>query len=236
MLAPISRRRLYHEVAERLLEGIRNGEFPPGSKIPSERDLMTVFQVGRPAIREALQTLDRMGVLTISHGERARVSVPSEHEIVERMAESVRFMLACSPSSLEHLKEARLAFEVGIARIAAQKRKPENLAKLQDILDHQKKAVGTQDFMVLDGQFHAAIADISENPIYEALSRGMFGWLSEFHVSQVYSKGNEDVTLAEHAGILEAITSGSSDAAEKAMRDHIARANTLYNGMVTQTP
>ena len=53
----IARRKLSHEVRERLLARIRSGEFEVGSWLPSERDFMQSFGVGRPAVREALQDL-----------------------------------------------------------------------------------------------------------------------------------------------------------------------------------
>lgn len=76
---PIPRRKLYQEVMDRLIEWIGSGEFAPGDQLPSERELMQRFQVGRPAIREAMQNLDRMGIIVISHGERARVAGPRRH-------------------------------------------------------------------------------------------------------------------------------------------------------------
>ena len=69
----IPRRKLSQAVLERLLERIRAGEFAPGAQLPSERELMEAYGVGRPAIREAMQKLERAGILTITHGERAKV-------------------------------------------------------------------------------------------------------------------------------------------------------------------
>ena len=60
---PIARRKLSHEVLDRLLPRIRSGEFAVGSLLPSERELMVTLGVGRPAVREALQTLERMGLV-----------------------------------------------------------------------------------------------------------------------------------------------------------------------------
>src|SRR5947208_749560 len=68
----IQRRKLYQEVVDRLMERIRSGEIAPGAQLPSERELMEIYGVGRPAIREALQTLERSGIVEIVHGERAR--------------------------------------------------------------------------------------------------------------------------------------------------------------------
>ena len=66
----IQRRKLYQEVLDRLLERIRSGEIPPGAHLPSERELMEFYGVGRPAVREALQALERSGIVEITHGEQ----------------------------------------------------------------------------------------------------------------------------------------------------------------------
>ena len=76
---PIQKRKLYQEVQDRLMQRIQTGEIAPGEQLPPERELMEVYGVGRPAVREALQALERSGIVEISHGERARVVVPSAH-------------------------------------------------------------------------------------------------------------------------------------------------------------
>ena len=53
-MEPIRKRKLYHDVLDRLISAILSSEFPPGSKLPSERELMLKLSVGRPAIREAM--------------------------------------------------------------------------------------------------------------------------------------------------------------------------------------
>ena len=59
--APIVRRKLGQEVQERLLSDIRAGIYPVGTLLPSERELMVQLGVGRPAVREGLQALERTG-------------------------------------------------------------------------------------------------------------------------------------------------------------------------------
>ena len=70
---PIVRRKLSDEVFVRLKSLITTGELSAGDEMPSERELMERFGVGRPAIREAMQALANMGLVAISHGERAKV-------------------------------------------------------------------------------------------------------------------------------------------------------------------
>lgn len=228
---PISRRKLYHEVVDRLLARIRSGEFAVGERLPSERVLMEEFGVGRPAIREAMLTLERMGIIEITHGERARIIEPTPQSIIQQVADVGHHLLAGSPTSLEYLKEARMFFELGMVRLAAERATEDDLQQLRGILDEQE-AVAVSDserFPKKDMEFHRAIAAISGNPIYTAISQAVFEWLGKFHVSLVQTPGWENVTIAEHRDIYEAIARHDPDGAAKAMVVHLTRANRLYH-------
>ena len=130
---PITRRKLSDEVFDRLKRMITNGEVRPGDAMPSERELMERFGVGRPAIREAMQSLSNLGLLTISHGERARVCALTARSITHQVDIAAQIMLATSPDSLGHLKTARLFFERGMAREAANKASDDDVAQLRGI-------------------------------------------------------------------------------------------------------
>src|SRR5215468_10557911 len=93
----IPRRKLYQEVLDRLLERIRGGEIPPGAHLPSERELMETYGVGRPAVREALQALERSGIVEIAHGERARVVVSTADRLVAQIAGGAMHLLRTQP-------------------------------------------------------------------------------------------------------------------------------------------
>jgi len=225
----IPRRKLYQEVLDRLLERIRSGEIPPGAQLPSERDLMETYEVGRPAVREALQALERSGIVEIAHGERARVVVPTAERLIEQVTGGARHLLRSQPDTLEHLKDARLFLEVGTARLAATKATDVDIARLRERLaEHRASLTRLEDFLAKDMAFHREIARISGNPILPAIVEAVFAWASEYYQSIVRAPGAEDLTLAEHARIIGAIASRDPDAAERAMRDHLTRANELY--------
>ncbi len=228
-LPPLQRRKLSDGVFEHLLGGIKNGSFKPGDALPSERSLMETLGVGRPAVREALQSLERMGLIQIRHGERARVSEPSFGHMIEGMGETMRHLLVHSPAGLEHLKEARATFEREMARIAARRRTEGDVARLRETLADQEAAMNDPTrFRMLDGRFHREVAAISGNPIWPAVSEALFGWLSQFHVDLIAVPGLERLTLAEHLQILDAIDRRAPDVAGQAMTDHLNRANELY--------
>lgn len=226
---PIRKRKLGEEVRLRLLRQIEGGELRPGDPLPSERELMERLGVGRPAVREAMQALERSGLIEIRHGERARVAEPSMGRMVGQVTENMRHLLAHSPASLENLKEARATFEAEMARIAARRHSAADLDRLEATVAEQEAALAQPErFRRLDGRFHREIAGIGGNPIWTALSDGLFMWLNDFHVDLVAAPGKENLTLAEHRGIIAAIRTGQPDRAAQAMSDHLMRANDLY--------
>jgi GntR family transcriptional regulator, sialic acid-inducible nan operon repressor len=228
-VAPIQRRKLYQELLDRLLTRLRAGEFPPGSRLPSERQLMEIYEVGRPAVREALFALQRMGLISITHGDRARVMEVSADAAIRQVSEMARYLLETSPRSLEHLKQVRMFFEVGMVRIAAERATRADLARLRRALEeHEAALVDGEQFLEKDMAFHHTIAGITGNPIFEAISRAMLEWLQRFHTDLVRAPGREPVGLAEHARIVECIARHDPDAAADAMTAHLKRAARLY--------
>ncbi len=223
------RRKLSDDVREILLQRIQRGELAPGDLMPSERELMQTHNVGRPAIREAMQSLQAMGLVVIRHGGRARVAEPSLSGVIDQLGEIIRHLLAHSPASLEQLKEARMVFEGEMARIAARRRSDSDLLRLRNVLEAQSAAQDDLEaFVMRDGDFHREIAAISANPIFTALSSALFQWLAHFYRGAVSVPGLEKLTLEEHDEILSAIEARDPDRAGRAMTDHLSRANDLY--------
>lgn len=76
MLNPDSPIPLYHQLAERLSDQIRTGELAPGDRIPSEHQLVTIYGIGRPTVRQALESLVRQGLLNRRRGSGTFVCEP----------------------------------------------------------------------------------------------------------------------------------------------------------------
>lgn len=228
----IVRLKLSEQVLERLREMIRSGELGPGDFMPSERALMKRFSVGRPAVREALQALHTQGLITISHGERSRVNDLSANLVLDQSDNVANILLDAVPANLEHLKEARRMFELGIVRAAAEKATDEHVAKLRELYTRQESYLeGDLDerkFVEADMAFHTGIADILGNPVITAASSAMLRWLQEYHTALLHWSGNEKTTLSEHGRIIERIAANDVEGAVDEMRNHLDRSRVMY--------
>ncbi len=228
------RPKLADQVLDRLLAMMERGELPPGSRLPGERALMARFGVGRPAVREALQTLDKLGLIEIQHGERARVIRLDPGRVLRQMDAAVRHLLIGSPEMREALRQARLVFEQFLVREAARHVTASGLDAVRQALAAQQAARGDPPrFMRADIRFHVAIASLVGNPLYPALSEAMLGWIFGFFPRLLHAPNVEEVTLKEHAAILRAIEKRDPEAAARAMRRHLMRADPRYQRALT---
>lgn len=226
---PIVRRKLADEVRDRLLAMIRSGELQPGDRLPSERDLMGRFAVGRPAVREALQSLGSAGLIEINHGERARIAVPDTRNMFERMGQTMLHLLQTSPTTLEHLKEARLLFEVGMVKTAARLATQADIERLEHLIALQRASLeNIPEFVKADMAFHTAIAAVSGNSVCVILSEAMLDWLFQFRRDLIRVPDSEFIAISEHERLLATIAAHDVPAAEQAMLDHMNRSSERY--------
>lgn len=211
---------------------IESGELTSGDKMPSEQEIMEMFKVGRPAVREAMQALENLGVISISQGERARVREIDAETVLDQIDFTTRQLLNSSKENIEYLKEARQTLESGVVRLVAVRRTEEDLTKLRTILDEMEKISGNLPlFLKKDQEFHVALSEITGNPILVAAAHGLFRWLSDWAKGLLKAPGLERLTLEEHRKVLEALQAKDPDLAARYISDHILRINNRYRGL-----
>jgi DNA-binding FadR family transcriptional regulator len=224
----VRRRKLFEEVAERVEQRIRDAEIAPGSSLPSERELMREFGVGRPAVREALFHLNRMGLVELRSGERARVAEPTPQAVVDTLAGAARYFLS-APQGIEHFQKARAFFETGLARYAAENATPDDIGELEAALEANRRSIGDmRKFGETDIAFHYRLAVIPDNPIFSALHAAIIGWLREQRQVTLSIPGQNRIAYQAHAAICEAIAKRDPDAAETRMREHLDQVARTY--------
>jgi GntR family transcriptional repressor for pyruvate dehydrogenase complex len=227
-MKPLRKSRLYEQVSEVLEQRIRNRQIAAGSELPSERDLMRDFGVGRSAIREALFHLQRMGLVELRAGARARVIEPSPESVVTTLSGSARYLLA-APDGIRHFQEARTLFETGLVRDAARLATDSDIERLKRALEDNRLSIGdVARFEETDVAFHYAIASVPRNPIYTSLHTAIIEWLVDQRHVTLRHPGQKQVAYEAHAAIFAAIAERDEEAAANLMRQHLEQVSALY--------
>lgn len=227
----IKQRKLSDDVADHLERMIRAGELAEADRLPSERELMRQFGVGRPSIREALLHLSKMGLVEVRSGERARVTRPTPQFVIDALAGPARHMLS-APGGVQNFQNARIFFEVGLARYAALNATQDDIAALAEALEANRLSIGDlKRFERTDVDFHYVLAVMTRNPIFTAIHAGLAEWLLEQRRRTLAT--GEDVRAYEaHRSIFEAIAAHDPDRSERAMRDHLEYVARRYTDLV----
>ena len=226
----IKRRKLYEDVVDHLERMIHDGEFADG-RLPSERELMRMFGVGRPAIREALFHLRKMGVVEIRSGERARITRPTPQFVIDSLAGTARHMIG-APGGVQNFQNARLFFEVGLARHAALHATEEDLADFATALETNRLSIGDlKRFEKTDVAFHYVLAVIPRNPIFTAIHTALAEWLHEQRRTTL-APGQDVRAYQAHRAIFEAVAARDPERAEHAMRAHLEYVARRYSDVV----
>lgn len=232
----IRRKRLSEEVLARLEDMILSPRYKPGDQLPSERQLMEQFGVGRPAVREALYSLQKMGLLEIKSGERGRVTKPTPRILLNELGGAARHLLA-EPEGEVHFQEARTFFEVGLARHAAEHASPEDIEDLRTALEANKAALGDLDaFERTDVDFHYVLAKISRNPIFMAIHDAVVEWLTKQRSLTLRNPGADKMAYQSHKDIFDAVVGKDPERAEAVMRDHLGTVARQYWQARGKTP
>lgn len=225
---PIRRRKLSEELAEQLKAMMLNGKLKPGETLPSERVLMSTFGVGRSSVREALFSLQRMGLIAIRNGEPAYVTKPSAKALVEELSGAVAHVLSDVDGARE-LQQARTLYEILLVRYAAEQASEADISRLRAALEANLDAIGLrEEFARTDVAFHQVLAEIPNNSIFTSLQAALSVWLAEQRsVSLIVAQADHRAYEA-HQEIYEAVASRSPDLAETAMRRHLEKVGEFY--------
>jgi GntR family transcriptional regulator, transcriptional repressor for pyruvate dehydrogenase complex len=225
-LTPAPRRKLSETVAEQLLAAVR--ELPPGTKVPSERELTKELGVGRSTVREALNGLAMMGVVEIRHGQGVFVTAQPVG-----LNEPSAITAALEQGITHEFIEARLIVEVEVARLAARRRTDEDLARLEAALEEQERRLrGDLDALVdVAASFNVLLADAAHNDLLSAMIQSFVSLMLE-RGPRVYSlDGFGEWDIREHRGLFEAVRDRDPERAARLMREHIEELARRYRAV-----
>ncbi|WP_181701515.1 GntR family transcriptional regulator [Chthonobacter albigriseus] len=217
-------RRLYRQVADQLRALIESGEFAPGARLPSERDLAEQLGLSRPTVREALIALEVEGLITIRVG--AGIFVKVRPQPVPRIREAIEGPF--------ELLRARAFIEGAVAAEAARLAGPDDVEALDDVLDRMEhSAHPSAETLSLDRAFHTTVAGILGNAVMVRFIGELFDQRINPYFARLSSYFENPETwraaLLEHRAVRDAIAAGDEVAARSAMRFHLERSQDRFS-------
>jgi DNA-binding GntR family transcriptional regulator len=188
----------------RLREAIVRGRLAPNQRLV-EAEMSREFGMPRAAVRTALVRLEHEGLVEREPHRGARVRHVSEAEAVE-------------------ILEARAALEGLAARQAALNLSAAGASELREILDRQRAALAEQDLLgasEVNAELHAKIVDLSGHATAQRLIRALNSQMVRYQFRTILIPGRPAQSIEEHTAIVDALTGGQPEAAERAMRQHL---------------
>jgi len=228
MTSPTETRKLYRQVADSIMASIKSGDYEPGSRLPSERDLAAAYKVSRPTVREAMIALEILGLVESRHG--SGIYVTTEHPPAQIGADDLDI-------GAFELTEARRLFEGEAAALAATTITAEQLAELETIIaDMIKENNRKQTGEMADRRFHVAIARATRNTAITTVIENLWDIrykspLCRHMLERARSVGVQP-RISEHRRVLAALKKHDPQAARAAMRDHLGR---VIDGLLVAT-
>jgi DNA-binding FadR family transcriptional regulator len=228
------------QIAARLLDEIIDGDFPPGTPLPPEWELADREGASRLTIREAVRILRQKNVVTVVRGRGTFVQPRARWSPLDP---AVLGALARGPDGLTDrlhaLLEARALVEVGVAELAAGRRREEDLAAMSAAVAAMRAAdadgEGDLDaFVTADLAFHDAVMGAAGNAVVAALFDPITLLLRDTRRETSRDPVSRSHGIRAHERILSAIEQGDSAAAATAMRDHLAETGDDFAAVSTQ--
>jgi len=220
MLKPVEKQRVAEEIAEQLRSLILNGQYPPGSKLPPERELSKRLRVNRASLREALKKLEHLGLVRIRQGDGTRVQNFMETGGIE-LVQHLLPLAGGKPELIRDLLEFRRIFGREIARLAAARANRDGLAKLRALADRAEQVTTALELFELDFDFYVAVASLSGNHVMLLLINTVRDGVRNFMPLLANLAGPGDTVRKHHRELIAAIEKGDVAAAGRIADDYL---------------
>jgi GntR family transcriptional repressor for pyruvate dehydrogenase complex len=213
----IRKSKVYEEVA-RQIERLILKNLQPGAKLPSERELAEALGVSRGSIRDAIRSLELLGLVEPRQGAGTIVREVTADAMVNPLAS----MLVRQREQISELLDFRKMLEPSLAARAAIHATPDEISDMEEILQRQEAKLRTSDVAIAeDSDFHYSIALASGNNVVLKLIDILMELLRESRTRGLQKAGRPQKSLAGHRRILAAIKRRDAEEAKAAMLRHI---------------
>jgi GntR family transcriptional regulator, transcriptional repressor for pyruvate dehydrogenase complex len=226
VFAPVRSQTAFEETVDRLGTAIKLGLLPPGTRLPAERELCARFGIARSTLRQALVALGQSGHLHATRGRGGGTFVADPQPPATPPSPEV-------VAAWREVCDERMAVEVGIAVLAAERAKPPDLDVLEDLIVALDGML--EDFTAYrqaDVRWHVALAEATRSPrlvtVMTEVQGGMTGLISYIaHPPEVLDSSN-----ASHRRILATVRRHDEAVAAKEMAEHLRGTEHVLAGLL----
>ena len=213
----MTRPRLSEQVAQQILDWVRESGLQVGDRLPPERELATRLGVSRATVSQALVAMEVVGVVAVRHGDGA---VLVESSGTSKVVEALRRHAQRLPDIIE----AREALESKLAGLAAVRRTEEDLARIDEALAVMAADIEAGGRGVTgDELFHAAVTRAGHSALLQRLMGEISDLVKETRIESLSQPDRPAESLAGHRRIAAAIRDRDAAGATAAMTDHVER-------------
>jgi DNA-binding FadR family transcriptional regulator len=212
----------YRMVAAELRGLVVGGGFQPGDRLPGEAELCERYAVSRSTVREAIRTLEAQHLVVTTRGTTGGtfVAEPEPRRLEGDLHAALGLLAAAERVTVAQIVEIRQLLEAPAAALAAVRRTADQLADLRELVDHDDREL-----------FHLSLLESAGNELIGALTRPLLAVLDDRLARDHTPVGFDALVDAQHRRILTAVDAGDAEAAEEAMRGHLASLAEVYSSL-----
>lgn len=214
------RQKIAVTIAQQIVAEIARRRYPPGTKLPGEREMLAQYEVGRGTLRESLRFLEMNGVLTVKPGPGGGpvVAEPDAHDL----ASTLGLFLELKGTSFGAILELRETLEPSIAGLAAAAKNKQAIARIAESVESMRVNIDdTERFLQANEAFHDRVATASGNPILALLLGSLDHITDGTRLGINFPLERRQAVLTAHRAIYDAIAAGDVEAASTQMRKHV---------------
>ena len=210
----------YHDLVEQIQQKIMDNELKVGDKLPPEREMSEIYNISRNSVREALRSLEVLGLIECRHGEGNFITNRLDSCVVNAL--SALFVL--NKGSIKELLQMRRSIELGSLRNIIERNSKEDARALREIIEAYENGAGVETYLELDERFHKTIISLSGNTLYgiifDMLSALILPDMRREVKISVEADANKNL-YAEHLALLKAIEDGDLKRADEILTRHL---------------
>lgn len=216
-IEPIRRSKLYQGIVEQIETLLEKGQLRPGDQLPPERALADQFQVSRASVREALRTLELLGIVETRAGGGTFVRRVAPDDLARPLQ-----TLIARGHTLQDVIEFRGVVEPAIAALAATRITQAQLDELRDVLvAQQAKVAAAATYADEDTRFHELIGDAAGNELLTTMLGVIWDVLRTSREQWLLTNARAHASLEAHHRVYDALARHDAEAARQASAEHI---------------